>query len=159
MWAICCKFYKKSEEYVVGYVPMLNVYEVDKANIDSFSVNSLDIDFYSGFNSYDLMTSIQGLADYGIWYNNIEFLFITSTAAFADGYNPQNHKLLYNPQIILESTNKLLQIIQIAKDNPQYYADYLINIEKYDEEKQLIKLKENLSTAIQENLLVEFIFS
>lgn len=156
MLTVYCSFYKKSDGYIIGQLPMLDICEADKDKVQEFAIDSLSVELYGGYlYSYDFMRKYPYLSDYEIYYTDLEYLFLTAAYPLYDNPKSSSSCLLFDPKLVLESINKLITVIGIMKDQ-ENAKELQADLDRYDEEIQLNLLKKNLELAIEQDFLFNY---
>lgn len=142
------EFYSKNLDDLNNHVPLLHTYQVSKQYAEKYHVDMPDVNAYSqvkwGWRSLEMLANIPFLSDH---YDPLDFIPYYFGLHLDNCYGKQI--LLFEPTFVLKGVNTLLKIIQIGRDNRVDMED----LDDYDEENRLIRLKTHLEKAIAGNLL------
>jgi hypothetical protein len=144
--------FKKEKSCITGHIQCLGWYEVDLEKSSAYQLSKDWIDFRYGIHSIDEVFS-----NYTGWgfYDVNEFDFYHHTTDYMNGNNLRmenghTYGVMFEPHPILLTINKLLKIVDDLTNE---------NIAFYDEKTNLIRFKQLLEHAIEQDGIISCVVS
>ncbi|OJJ16315.1 hypothetical protein BKI52_34045 [marine bacterium AO1-C] len=136
---------EKKKEIIRGEIVSQGLYEVDVTNIDDVTITDY-VAFDGGIFSVFELSGHQAMSDFG-FYGNEEFDFVLRAPSSFDGTSIVNiegavHELMFEPKIVLETVQKLLEVIDDLESQ---------EIQEYQEKANLEKLLKIVQETIDKS--------